>query len=92
MRFAWFRDRRGGRTALNLESLMELVGETAVLAAGGLLIGMFFGAFAQMSKFCLRSAVIEFSSGLLGIEGCHLAADVFRGGNGDPGLDWPGSA
>ena len=45
---------------------MELVGEAAVLAAGGLLIGMLFGAFAQLSKFCLRSAVIEFSSGMLG--------------------------
>ena len=51
---------------MNLESLMELVGETVVLAAGGLLIGMLFGAFAQSSRFCLRSAVIEFSSGLLG--------------------------
>jgi uncharacterized membrane protein YedE/YeeE len=43
-----------------------LVGEAAVLAAGGLLVGSFFGAFAQLSRFCLRSAVIEFSSGLLG--------------------------
>jgi uncharacterized membrane protein YedE/YeeE len=45
---------------------MDLVGETAVLAAGGLIIGMFFGSFAQLSKFCLRSAVIEFSTGVLG--------------------------
>lgn len=51
---------------MSLESLIELVGETAVLAAGGLLIGMIFGAFAQLSKFCLRSAVIEFSSSVLG--------------------------
>jgi len=51
---------------LNLESLANLAGETAVLAAGGLLIGMAFGGFAQVSKFCLRSAVIEFSQGLLG--------------------------
>lgn len=51
---------------MNLESLTELVGEAAVLTAGGLLIGMLFGAFAQLSRFCLRSAVIEFSSGLLG--------------------------
>lgn len=51
---------------MNLESLMELVGEAAVLAAGGLLIGMLFGAFAQTSRFCLRSAVIEFSSGSFG--------------------------
>jgi uncharacterized membrane protein YedE/YeeE len=51
---------------LNLESLMDLVGEAGVLAAGGLFIGMCFGAFAQSSKFCLRSAVIEFSRGMLG--------------------------
>ena len=51
---------------MNLESLMERAGEAAVLAAGGVLVGAFFGAFAQLSKFCLRSAVIEFSSGLLG--------------------------
>lgn len=56
----------GGLTALNLESLVDLAGGTAVLAAGGLLIGMAFGGFAQMSKFCLRSAVIEFSQGVLG--------------------------
>lgn len=52
--------------ASNLESLMEFVGEAAVLAAGGLLIGMLFGAFAQTSRFCLRSAVIEFSGGVFG--------------------------
>ena len=51
---------------MNLESLTEIAGEARVLAAGGLFIGMGFGAFAQMSKFCLRSAVIEFSGGFLG--------------------------
>jgi uncharacterized membrane protein YedE/YeeE len=51
---------------LNLESLVDLAGGTVVLAAGGLLIGMAFGGFAQVSKFCLRSAVIEFSQGVLG--------------------------
>ena len=56
----------GGQTALNLESLTELFGDATVLAAGGLLIGLVFGACAQASKFCLRSAVIEFSKGLLG--------------------------
>lgn len=49
-----------------MEWLIDIAGETAVLAAGGLLIGMLFGACAQLSKFCLRSAVIEFSKGLLG--------------------------
>ncbi|MBN8969774.1 MAG: YeeE/YedE family protein [Rhizobiales bacterium] len=51
---------------MTLESLFDLTGETAILSVGGLLIGAAFGAFAQASKFCLRSAVIEFSQGLLG--------------------------
>ncbi len=51
---------------MNLEWLIDLAGDATVLAAGGLLIGMLFGAFAQASQFCLRSAVIEFSKGLLG--------------------------
>jgi uncharacterized protein len=41
--------------------LIELAGEPAILAGGGALVGLAFGFFAQRSKFCLRSAVIEFS-------------------------------
>jgi uncharacterized membrane protein YedE/YeeE len=51
---------------LNLDSLIEVFGDTAALTAGGLLVGFVFGACAQRSKFCLRSAVIEFSRGQLG--------------------------
>jgi uncharacterized membrane protein YedE/YeeE len=51
---------------LNLESLVDLAGGAVVLAAGGLVIGGVFGGFAQASRFCLRSAVIEFSQGVLG--------------------------
>ena len=47
-------------------SLMEAVGEQRLLAAGGLLIGLAFGYFAQRSRFCLRSATIEVSRGVLG--------------------------
>ncbi len=46
---------------MDLQWLIDLAGDAVVLAAGGLLIGMLFGACAQHSKFCLRSAVIEFS-------------------------------
>lgn len=49
-----------------LESFIDLAGDAVVLAAGGLLIGMLFGGFAQSSRFCLRSAVIEFSHGVFG--------------------------
>lgn len=49
-----------------MERLIDILGEATLLAAGGLVVGVLFGAFAQTSKFCLRSAVIEFSRGLLG--------------------------
>lgn len=47
--------------AVSLEAMVETYGETAVAAVGGLLIGIMFGAFAQRSRFCLRSAAIEFT-------------------------------
>ena len=49
-----------------LETFIDLFGDAGLLLAGGLAIGAVFGAFAQLSKFCLRSAVIEFSHGVLG--------------------------
>lgn len=45
---------------MNLATLVDLYGERAVLAWGGLAVGLLFGFFAQRSKFCLRAAVIEF--------------------------------
>ena len=51
---------------MSLESLVEVYGETAVAAIGGLLIGVMFGAFAQRSRFCLRSAAIEFTRATFG--------------------------
>jgi uncharacterized protein len=44
-----------------LESLLERWGESGSLAAGALVIGIAFGFLAQRSRFCLRSAVIEFA-------------------------------
>jgi uncharacterized protein len=44
-----------------LEPIVERLGEDGTLAAVGLLIGVAFGFMAQRSRFCLRSAVIEFS-------------------------------
>lgn len=44
-----------------IESLTEFIGEDWALALGGLAIGAAFGFFAQRSRFCLRSAVIEFA-------------------------------
>ena len=49
-----------------MTTLVERFGEAAVLALGGFLIGLVFGASAQRCRFCLRSAVIEFSHGMLG--------------------------
>jgi len=45
---------------MNFTALNEAYGEPYVLAAGGWLIGLLFGFFAQRSKFCLRAAVVEF--------------------------------
>ena len=45
---------------MNVAGLIESYGEKVVLAVGGLLIGAMFGFFAQRSKFCLRSATLEF--------------------------------
>lgn len=42
-------------------SFSETLGEDGVLALGGLFIGIFFGIAAQRSRFCLRSAAVEFS-------------------------------
>ena len=49
-----------------LTRLVEHWGESVTLAAGGLAIGIGFGFFAQRSRFCLRSAVIEFSRNVTG--------------------------
>jgi uncharacterized protein len=46
--------------------LLDRLGDSAVLALGGLAIGLAFGALAQHSKFCLRAGVIEFADGALG--------------------------
>jgi uncharacterized protein len=49
-----------------LESIVERLGENGTLATGALLIGMVFGFMAQRSRFCLRSAVIEFARNHMG--------------------------
>ncbi|MDO5693675.1 MAG: YeeE/YedE family protein [Pseudomonadota bacterium] len=49
-----------------LTSWVETYGTTAVLAAGGAVIGILFGFFAQRSRFCLRAAAIEFWHGKFG--------------------------
>lgn len=44
-----------------LEAVIDRLGEPWTLALGGLLVGVAFGFLAQRSRFCLRSAVIEFA-------------------------------
>jgi uncharacterized membrane protein YedE/YeeE len=44
-----------------LAALLERLGENRALALAGLATGVVFGFFAQRSRFCLRSAVIEFA-------------------------------
>jgi len=45
---------------MELGSLMEFLGERTTITVTGLVIGVLFGVFAQRSRFCLRSAVVEF--------------------------------
>lgn len=45
---------------MNFASILERYGDSAILAFGGLVIGLLFGFFAQRSKFCMRAAAIEF--------------------------------
>lgn len=45
---------------MDLNSLIETLGEKTSITLAGLTIGIFFGIFAQRSRFCLRSAVVEF--------------------------------
>jgi uncharacterized membrane protein YedE/YeeE len=49
-----------------MAALMERVGEMWTITLAGLAIGVLFGFFAQRSRFCLRSAVIEFSRNTTG--------------------------
>jgi uncharacterized membrane protein YedE/YeeE len=53
-----------------LESVVEpavtRLGESTSLVLTGLLVGVAFGFLAQRSRFCLRSAVIEFARNLTG--------------------------
>lgn len=50
--------------SVELNELVEVYGEGALLAFGGAIIGVCFGFFAQRSKFCLRAAVIDFGTGI----------------------------
>lgn len=52
---------------MDLTLLLDTYPEPWILAAGGLLVGGAFGAFAQQSRFCLRAAAIEFAHGSFGI-------------------------
>ncbi|PKO30329.1 MAG: lipocalin [Betaproteobacteria bacterium HGW-Betaproteobacteria-7] len=45
---------------MDLSPLSELLGEKTLIVLTGLSIGVLFGIFAQRSRFCLRSAVVEF--------------------------------
>lgn len=51
---------------MSFASLLEMLGEAWVLAAGGALIGLLFGYSAQRSQFCLRAAVLETKSSQAG--------------------------
>ncbi|ODV14235.1 MAG: lipocalin [Rubrivivax sp. SCN 70-15] len=49
-----------------IETLTDRLGEGGALALAGVVLGAAFGFMAQRSRFCLRSAVIEFSHNVTG--------------------------
>jgi len=51
---------------MNFEDLVSLVGEGGAVTLCGLAVGLAFGGLAQRSRFCMRSAVVEFSRGQIG--------------------------
>jgi hypothetical protein len=65
---------------------VEQHGTGAVLAAGGAVIGVLFGFFAQRSRFCLRAAVIEFWRGKFA-EKLSVWLLAFAGGDRGAGAD-----
>lgn len=48
---------------MTLEALLSRAGEMATITLAGGVIGLLFGFFAHRSRFCMRSAVIEFARG-----------------------------
>jgi len=51
---------------MSLTDILEIWGEDTAILLIGLSTGLLFGVFAQRSKFCFRSAVIEISRGSFG--------------------------
>lgn len=48
--------------------ILDRLGGTATVSLGGVLLGLMFGAAAQQSRFCLRSAVVQFTRGIMGVK------------------------
>lgn len=51
---------------MDLSAIIDRVGEPVLDLLIGVIAGGMFGAFAQKSRFCLRSAAIEFARGVVG--------------------------
>ena len=54
---------KASAAAMNLEPLITRLGEMWTITLAGGVIGLLFGFFAHRSRFCMRSAVIEFARG-----------------------------
>jgi len=51
---------------MNFEYLVGIFGEGGSVTLSGLVVGLAFGALAQRSRFCMRSATVEFFRGTAG--------------------------
>ncbi|MBD1544986.1 YeeE/YedE family protein [Roseibium aggregatum] len=52
---------------MDLTFFLDRFSEPWILTAGGLTVGVIFGAFAQQSRFCLRAAALDFVHGIFGV-------------------------
>ena len=51
---------------MDLNSLIDFLGDAGSTAVAGLITGLIFGIAAQRSRFCLRAATVEFAAGQMG--------------------------
>lgn len=51
---------------MDFTAIIDRLGEGSTGLLIGLVVGALFGAFAQQSRFCLRSAALEFAHGAIG--------------------------
>jgi len=68
---------------MDLTYFLEHYSEPQILAAGGLLVGIVFGACAQQSRFCLRAATLDLAHGVFAVVAQASLRGILK-----PGREW----